>query len=141
MFAPHQYVSLTNWQPRSTAHRCAVYLADLPFAQLRFCGAEGLTTLSPSPLSVTLNSQAYGVAIADGPLKGLAARAVVVIDENDNVIFSQLVDEITEPDYEAALAVLKRQLICLMLHHQAYSRLLCSSSDSDHIPATYWQSR
>ncbi|HAN6680357.1 TPA: redoxin family protein, partial [Escherichia coli] len=52
--------------------------------------------------------QAYGVAIADGPLKGLAARAVVVIDENDNVIFSQLVDEITtEPDYEAALAVLK----------------------------------
>lgn len=46
--------------------------------------------------------------IADGPLKGLAARAVVVIDENDNVIFSQLVDEITtEPDYEAALAVLK----------------------------------
>ena len=67
--------------------------ADLPFAQSRFCGAEG---------------QAYGVAIADGPLKGLAARAVVVIDENDNVIFSQLVDEITtEPDYEAALAVLK----------------------------------
>ena len=48
------------------------------------------------------------MAIADSPLKGLAARAVVVIDENDNVIFSQLVDEITtEPDYEAALAVLK----------------------------------
>ncbi|MGS2953863.1 redoxin family protein, partial [Escherichia coli] len=52
--------------------------------------------------------QAYGLAIADGPLKGLAARAVVVIDENDNLIFSQLVDEITtEPDYEAALAVRK----------------------------------
>ncbi len=61
------------------------------------------------PLSTFRNAeflQAYGVAIADGPLKGLAARAVVVIDENDNVIFSQLVDEITtEPDYEAALAV------------------------------------
>ncbi|MDI4751381.1 lipid hydroperoxide peroxidase, partial [Salmonella enterica subsp. enterica serovar Anatum] len=50
----------------------------------------------------------YGVEIVDGPLKGLAARAVIVLDENDNVIFSQLVDEIThEPDYDAALNVLK----------------------------------
>ncbi|HDX4251452.1 TPA: redoxin family protein, partial [Klebsiella oxytoca] len=50
----------------------------------------------------------YGVEIAEGPLKGLAARAVVVIDENDNVVFSQLVNEITnEPDYTAALDVLK----------------------------------
>ena len=101
--------------------------ADLPFAQSRFCGAEGLNNVIT--LSTFRNAeflQAYGVAIADGPLKGLAARAVVVIDENDNVIFSQLVDEITtEPDYEAALAVLKHKLICLMvLHHQAYSRLL-----------------
>ena len=83
--------------------------ADLPFAQARFCGAEGLNNVIT--LSTFRNAeflQAYGVAIADGPLKGLAARAVVVIDENDNVIFSQLVDEITtEPDYEAALAVLK----------------------------------
>ena len=83
--------------------------ADLPFAQSRFCGAEGLSNVIT--LSTFRNAeflQAYGVAIADGPLKGLAARAVVVIDENDNVIFSQLVDEITtEPDYEAALAVLK----------------------------------
>ncbi|HAU9355239.1 TPA: redoxin family protein [Escherichia coli] len=73
------------------------------------CGAEGLNNVIT--LSTFRNAeflQAYGVAIADGPLKGLAARAVVVIDENDNVIFSQLVDEITtEPDYEAALAVLK----------------------------------
>lgn len=62
-------------------------------------------------LSTFRNSEflkAYGVEIAEGPLKGLAARAVVVIDENDNVIFSQLVNEITtEPDYDAALAVLK----------------------------------
>ena len=83
--------------------------ADLPFAQARFCGAEGLNNVIT--LSTFRNAeflQAYGVAIADGPLKGLAARAVVVIDENDNVIFSQLVDEITtEPDYEAALAVLR----------------------------------
>ena len=83
--------------------------ADLPFAQSRFCGAEGLSnviTLS------TLRSQdfleKYGVSIAEGPLKGLAARAVLVIDENDNVVFSELVNEITtEPDYTAALDVLK----------------------------------
>ena len=50
----------------------------------------------------------YGVAIAAGPLAGLAARAVVVIDENDQVVYSQLVNEITEePDYDAALAALK----------------------------------
>ena len=50
----------------------------------------------------------YGVAIADGPLKGLTARAVVVLDENDNVLHSELVKEIAEePNYEAALAVLK----------------------------------
>ena len=91
-----------------------ISVADLPFAQSifpgkNFCGAEGLNNVIT--LSTFRNAeflQAYGVAIADGPLKGLAARAVVVIDENDNVIFSQLVDEITtEPDYEAALAVLK----------------------------------
>ena len=50
----------------------------------------------------------YGVAISAGPLAGLAARAVVVIDENDQVVYSQLVNEITEePDYDAALAALK----------------------------------
>jgi len=83
--------------------------ADLPFAQSRFCGAEGLSnviTLS------TLRSQdflgKYGVGISEGALKGLAARAVLVLDENDTVLFSELVNEITtEPDYAAALAVLK----------------------------------
>ncbi len=126
VFAPHQ-CKLTNWQPRSTTPLCCAS-ADLPFAQSRFCGAEGLNNVIT--LSTFRNAeflQAYGVAIADGPLKGLAARAVVVIDESDNVIFSQLVDEITtEPDYEAALAVLKSiSLYALMvLHHQhicAYS--------------------
>jgi thiol peroxidase len=52
--------------------------------------------------------QDYGVAIADGPLKGLAARAVVILDEQDKVLYSQLVNEITtEPEYDAALAALK----------------------------------
>ena len=103
--------------------------ADLPFAQSRFCGAEGLNNVIT--LSTFRNAeflQAYGVAIADGPLKGLAARAVVVIDENDNVIFSQLVDEITtEPDYEAALAVLKaysRLLFVLLLTQTVFPQLI-----------------
>ena len=82
--------------------------ADLPFAQNRFCGAEGLSNV------VTLSTmrgreflEAYGVAMKTGPLAGVAARAVVVLDENDIVIHSQLVAEIrNEPDYAAALVVL-----------------------------------
>jgi len=82
--------------------------ADLPFAQARFCGAEGLSNV------VTLSTmrgreflEAYGVAIASGPLAGLAARAVVVLDDNDKVLHCELVPEIkNEPDYAAALAVL-----------------------------------
>ena len=82
--------------------------ADLPFAQARFCGAEGLDNV------ITLSSLRgadflvnYGVAISSGPLAGLAARAVVVLDENDKVLHAELVPEIkNEPDYAAALAVL-----------------------------------
>lgn len=83
--------------------------ADLPFAQSRFCGAEGLSNVvTLSTLRMPEFLQTYGVGIADGALKGLTARAVVVIDENDNVIHSELVNEITtEPDYDAALATLK----------------------------------
>lgn len=82
--------------------------ADLPFAQARFCGAEGLdnvVTLSLMRGRRFLND--YGVEISDGPLEGVAARAVVVLDANDRVLHSQLVGEIkNEPDYAAALAVL-----------------------------------
>ena len=83
--------------------------ADLPFAQSRFCGAEGLSNVvTLSTLRGASFLADYGVAIATGPLAGLAARAVVVIDENDQVVYSQLVNEITEePDYDAALAALK----------------------------------
>ncbi|MCK0510121.1 thiol peroxidase [Aromatoleum buckelii] len=82
---------------------------DLPFAAKRFCVAEGLdnvVTLSTLRGREFLND--YGVEIASGPLKGLAARAVVVLDENNRVLHSQLVGEIKdEPDYAAALAALK----------------------------------
>lgn len=82
--------------------------ADLPFAQARFCGAEGLdNVISLSCFRHPEFARDYGVALEDGPLAGLCARAVVVLDENDQVLHSQLVDEITEePDYDAALAAL-----------------------------------
>ena len=86
-----------------------VISADLPFAMSRFCGAEGLNNV------VTLSTfrhkdfhHKYGVDIADGPLQGLTARAVVVLDENNKVLHSELVPEIArEPNYDAALAALK----------------------------------
>ncbi|WP_266158945.1 thiol peroxidase [Dyella silvatica] len=82
--------------------------ADLPFAQARFCGAEGLNNVATlSTLRGTAFLKNYGVAIADGPLAGLAARAVVVLDEHDKVLHSELVGEIAhEPNYDAAMAVL-----------------------------------
>jgi thiol peroxidase len=82
--------------------------ADLPFAQARFCGAEGLNNVITLSLMRGRKFLAdFGVDIADGPLEGLAARAVVVVDERNSVLHSELVGEIkNEPDYAAALAVL-----------------------------------
>ena len=85
-----------------------VISADLPFATARFCGAEGLNDVIT--LSCFRNDrfrQDYGVALEGGPFGGLCARAVVVLDENNQVLHSQLVPEIgEEPDYEAALNAL-----------------------------------
>lgn len=82
--------------------------ADLPFAQARFCGAEGLDNVtSLSSFRHPEFQRDYGVDVQDGPMAGLCARAVVVLDENDKVIHSELVDEITEePEYDKALAAL-----------------------------------
>lgn len=82
--------------------------ADLPFAQGRFCGAEGIENVTMlSTMRGREFLQNYGVAIADGPLAGLAARAVVVLDGDNNVLHAQLVGEIgEEPDYDAALKAL-----------------------------------
>ncbi|MEW1845061.1 thiol peroxidase [Nonomuraea angiospora] len=83
--------------------------ADLPFAQKRFCGAEGLDNVITLSLMRGREFLAdYGVAQESGPLAGLAARAVVVLDGDNQVVYSQLVPEITqEPDYDAALTALK----------------------------------
>ena len=82
---------------------------DLPFAQGRFCGAEGIENVTMlSEMRDDGFGKAYGVRITDGPLTGLFARAVIVIDENGNVAYSQLNNEIAEePDYDAVLSCLK----------------------------------
>ena len=82
--------------------------ADLPFAQGRFCGAEGLdNVITLSTLRGREFLENYGVLIADTAMAGLSARAVVVLDENNKVLHSELVPEIkSEPNYEAALAAL-----------------------------------
>lgn len=88
-----------------------VISADLPFAQTRFCTVEGLANVVPlSTMRGRAFAEDYGVLLVDGPLAGLCARAVVVLDADDRVVYRQLVDEITsEPDYEAALAAVTQQ--------------------------------
>ncbi len=83
--------------------------ADLPFAQTRFCAADGLDNVSSlSTFRHAEFKQAWGVDLIEGPLAGLTARAVVVLNENDEVIYSELVPEIAqEPNYDTALASLK----------------------------------
>src|SRR5512133_4024314 len=82
--------------------------ADLPFASKRFCTAEGLENVIP--LSVMRDkkfAQDYGVLLVDGPMAGLCARSVVVLDAANKVIYTQLVSEtVDEPDYDKALAAL-----------------------------------
>ena len=86
-----------------------VISADLPFAMKRFCTTEGLqNVVSLSLIRGKHFAKDYGVLLQDGPLAGLCARAVVVLDENDKVIHTELVPEIgQEPNYDAALAAAK----------------------------------
>jgi thiol peroxidase len=85
-----------------------VISADLPFASGRFCGAEGITNVINLFMMRSRNfAKDYGVLIVDGPLAGITARAVVVLDADNKVVYTQLVPEITqEPDYDAAMAAL-----------------------------------
>lgn len=99
----------------SNSLRNAVVLcvsADLPFAMSRFCGAEGLqNVMTGSVFRSPEFGRDYGVLITSGPIAGLLSRAVVVIDENGKVLYTQQVQEIAdEPDYQAALDALKYQV-------------------------------
>jgi thiol peroxidase len=86
-----------------------VISADLPFAMKRFCTTEGLANVvSLSMIRGKAFAKDYGVLLQDGPLAGLTARAVVVLDANDKVVYRELVPEIgQEPNYDAALAAAK----------------------------------
>ncbi len=86
-----------------------VVSCDLPFAQARFCGAEGVkNVVTLSMMRDRHFAKDYGVLLTDSPLAGLTARATLVLDENDKVLYMQLGPEITvEPDYDRALAALK----------------------------------
>jgi thiol peroxidase len=80
---------------------------DLPFAQKRFCGAEGIENVTTASAFRDNFGQDYGIALADGPMAGLLARAVVVIDADGKVAYTELVPEIgSEPSYDEGLSAL-----------------------------------
>lgn len=82
---------------------------DLPFAQSRFCTTEGLENVVPlSVFRCNCFPDKYGLQITEGPLKGLLARAVIVVDASGSIAYEELVPEITqEPDYEKAMSAIK----------------------------------
>lgn len=103
--------STRKFNEYAASHPDAVMLvisADLPFAMGRFCGTEGIDNVIPlSMMRSRAFAKDYGVLLTDGPLAGITARAVVIIDDNDKIAYTQLVPEIAdEPDYDAALAAL-----------------------------------
>lgn len=104
-------VSTKKFNEHAREHTDTIMLmisADLPFALARFCGNEGLENVIP--LSMLRNDEFgrnYGLLIEDGPLAGLLARAVLVLDENNTVVHAELVPEVgDEPGYDAALKAL-----------------------------------
>jgi thiol peroxidase len=104
-------ISTKRFNEHAAGRDDAVFLmisADLPFAMKRFCTTEGTdNVISLSMIRSRKFAEDYGVLLEDGPLAGISARAVVVLDDNDKVTYAQLVPEIgNEPDYEAALAAL-----------------------------------
>jgi thiol peroxidase len=101
--------SVRTFNERAAASGVSVLCVsnDLPFAQKRFCGAEGIENVTTASGFRDSFGKDYGITIADGPMAGLLGRAVVVIGADGNVAYSELVPEIAqEPDYDAALAAL-----------------------------------
>ena len=99
--------SVRTFNERAAAGGAAVLCVskDLPFAMSRFCGAEGIGNVTSASAFRDSFGEDFGVTIADGPMAGLLARAVVVIGADGNVAYTELVGEIAdEPDYDAALA-------------------------------------
>ena len=107
---PTCQLSTKKFNEAAKKHENAVFLtvsADLPFAQGRFCQAENLEAIQSLSTMRSQFSEDYGVNIVDGPLAGVTGRAVLVLEEDNKVIHSELVPEIAEePDYDSALATL-----------------------------------
>ena len=104
-------MSVRQFNQKASTLKNAVVLcisADLPFAQKRFCGAEAIDNVVMLSLMRGRNfAKDYGLLIENGPLAGLCARAVIVLDEQDRVIHAELVAEVAdEPNYDAALKAL-----------------------------------
>jgi thiol peroxidase len=104
-------ISVRKFNEKAAALKNTVVLCvsmDLPFAQSRFCGAEGIKNVVAASAFRSTFGDHYGVTIANGPLAGLLSRAVVIVNENGKVIYTEQVPEIAqEPNYDAALAALK----------------------------------
>lgn len=103
--------STKKFNDAASKHDDTVFLtisADLPFAQGRFCEAENVDKVQTLSIMRDKNfGKNYGVLLTDGPLKGITARAIVVLDGDNKVIYTELVPEIAqEPDYDQALAAL-----------------------------------
>ena len=106
--------SVRRFNQEASKHKDAAVLCvsmDLPFAMARFCTVEGLdNVVAASAFRSPEFPHKYGLLITDGPLAGLLARCVLIIDEKGKVIFRDLVNEITdEPDYDAAIRVLEEK--------------------------------
>jgi len=102
-------MSVRTFNERAASGGAAVLCVsnDLPFAQKRFCGTEGIENVVTASAFRDSFGRDYGITIADGPMAGLLGRAVVVIGGDGTVAYTQLVPEIAEePDYDAALAAL-----------------------------------
>lgn len=102
--------SVRTFNERAAAEGVSVLCVskDLPFAQKRFCGAENIENVTTASAFRSSFGEDYGLNIADGPMEGLLARAVVVVGADGKITYTELVPEIgQEPDYDAALAALK----------------------------------
>lgn len=105
--------SVRHFNERASSVPQAVVLCismDLPFAQSRFCSVEGLKNVVPlSVFRSTDFRSGYGLQLADGPLRGLLARAVIVLDEQGQIVYTELVKNVSEePDYDAAMQALNQ---------------------------------
>ncbi|GAB3702499.1 thiol peroxidase [Corynebacterium nasicanis] len=102
--------SVREFNKRATSLDNTVVLGvseDLPFAHGRFCSAEGIDNVTTGSAFRSTFGQDYGLTLEGSPLQGLLARAVIVADEDGKVVYTQLVEEITdEPDYDAAVNAL-----------------------------------